>query len=178
MLDQYPTVKKFLSELVPNLEIYLPFVLLDNDEVIHRFCQQVEVLLVCLTDQFYALSCEDKKTCMSVFQRVMHKIAKVIHYMQLMVEIKKLDIQISNKVRNSKQAKETNLDEKQREELQEQVDKQLVMSLKVFMHLINIENMVQAQQYINRNLHVLTFLMTNKDSTVLRRAHEPETEQD
>lgn len=53
-----------------------------------------------------------------------------------------------------------------------------MMSLKVFMQLINIDNMVQAQQYINRNLHVLTFLMTNKDSTVLRRAHEPETEQD
>jgi hypothetical protein len=51
-------------------------------------------------------------------------------------------------------------------ELQKEVDKNLVLSLKNFMSLIELESIMQAQQYVRKNLHVLLFLLNHKDSTI------------
>lgn len=51
-------------------------------------------------------------------------------------------------------------------ELQKEVDKNLVLSLKNFMSLIELESIMQAQQYVRKNLHVLLFLLNHKDCTI------------
>ena len=45
------------------------------------------------------------------------------------------------------------------------IDKKLVQSLLGFLGMINISSLVQAQQYIAKNIHVLSYLLTHGDST-------------
>lgn len=97
VFDKYPIVKQFFSKIAPKLSEHcvFTFVMVDSQEVLDRFCQQFEVLLVCFTDQFYVLS-EDpkKKVNQNIFALVLVKFVKIIHYLRAMTLIRELDITV------------------------------------------------------------------------------------
>jgi hypothetical protein len=89
----------------------------------------------------------------------MKKLAKILHYFRVLCGVRKHD----SVVNQLSKLADTSTDKLP---IRRQIDANLIKSLKLFLSLVNIESMVAAQQYVRRNIHVLSYLLMHPESTV------------